>query len=79
MLSCVRLFATPQTVACQAALSVDFPGKNIGVGSHALQRIFLTQGWNSGLLHCKQVLYCLSHMGGPYDTNEPIYETEIDS
>ena len=46
--------------------------------STLLQGIFLTQGWNSGLLHCKQILYCLSHMGGPYDTNEPIYETEID-
>ena len=41
--------------------------------------IFPTQGSNLGLLHCKQILYCLSHMGGPYDTNEPIYETEIDS
>ena len=26
-----------------------------------LQRIFLTQGWNLGLLHCRQTLYCLSH------------------
>ena len=29
------------TVACQAPLSMDFPGKNTGVGSHSfLQRIF---------------------------------------
>ena len=28
------------------------PGKNTGVISHSLlQRIFLTQGWNPGLLH----------------------------
>ena len=38
------------------------PGKNTGVDSHALlQGIFLTQGSNSGLQHCRQILYCLSH------------------
>ena len=26
-----------------------------------LQGIFLTQGSNPGLLHCRQILYCLSH------------------
>ena len=29
-LSCVRLFATPWTVACQDPLSWDFPGRNTG-------------------------------------------------
>ena len=39
------------------------PGKNTGVGSHSLlQGIFLTQGLNLGLLHCRQILYCLSHL-----------------
>ena len=39
-----------------------------GVDSHSLlQGIFLTQGWNPGLLHCRQILYSLSHQGGPYD------------
>ena len=28
-----------------------------------LQRIFLTQGPNPGLLHCRQILYHLSHEG----------------
>ena len=28
-----------------------------------LQGIFLTQGSNWGLLHCRQILYCLSHQG----------------
>ena len=38
--------------------------KNTGVGSHSLlQGIFLTQGSNLGLLHCRQILYCLSHQG----------------
>ena len=42
------------------------PGKNTGVGSHALlQRIFPTQGSNPDLLHCRQILYCLSHQGSP--------------
>ena len=40
----------------------DSPGKNTGLGSHSLlQGIFLTQGSNPGLLHCRQILYCLSH------------------
>ena len=40
----------------------DFPGKNIGVGSHSLlQGIFPIQGLNLGLKHCRQILYCLSH------------------
>ena len=38
------------------------PGKNTGVGSHyLLQGVFLTQGWNLSLLHCKWTLNCLSH------------------
>ena len=42
--------------------SWDSPGKNAGVGSRSLlQAIFPTQGWNPGLLHCRQILYCLNH------------------
>ena len=44
----------------------DSPGKNTGVGCHALlQGIFPTQGLNPGLLHCRQILYCLRHQGSP--------------
>ena len=44
----------------------DFPGKNTGVGSCILlQVIFLTQGSNPGLLHCRQTLYHLSQQGSP--------------
>ena len=40
----------------------DFPGKNTRVGCHfLLQEVFLTQGSNLNLLHCRQILYCLSH------------------
>ena len=36
----------------------DSPGKNTGVGCHfLLQGIFLTQGSNPGLLHCRQMLW----------------------
>ena len=36
--------------------------KNTGVGSLSLlQQIFLTQGSNQGLLHCRQILYQLSY------------------
>ena len=48
LLSCVRLFAIPWTVACQSLLlhPWDSPGKT-GVGCHALlQGIFPTQGSN---------------------------------
>ena len=39
------------------------PGKNTGVGCHSLlQGIFLNQGLNPGLLHCRQILYHLSHL-----------------
>ena len=42
------------------------PGQNTGVGSLSLfQGIFPTQGSNSGLPHCKQILYQLSHQGSP--------------
>ena len=42
----------------------DFLGKSTGVGCHfLLQEIFLTQGSNPGLLHCRQMLYRLSHQG----------------
>ena len=65
-LSHVRLLATPWTVAYHAPPCMDFPGKSTGVGCHfLLQGIFLTQGWNWGLLHCRQTLYRLTHQGSP--------------
>ena len=42
----------------------NFPGQNTGVGILSLlQGIFPTQGLNPGLLHCRQILYQLSHKG----------------
>ena len=52
------------------------PGKNTRVGWHdLLQGIFPTQGLNSSLLcllHCRQILYPLSHLGSP----KPIYRVQ---
>jgi len=57
-LSSVWLFVNPWTVAHWAPLSMDFPGKNTEVGCQfLLQGIFLTQGWNPYLLHCRQIYY----------------------
>ena len=44
----------------------DSPGKNTGVGCHALLHgLFPTQGLTPGLPHYRQVLYCLSYQGSP--------------
>ena len=57
--SCPTLCDTPRTVACQVPLFGDSPGKNTGVGCQfLLQGIFLTQGSNPGLPHCRWILYC---------------------
>ena len=63
LFSCVQLLATLWTAAHQAPLSRNSPGKNTGVGCHVLlQGIFPTQGSNPHLLHCRQILYPLSHL-----------------
>ena len=42
------------------------PGQNTGGDSLSLlQGIFPTQGSNTGLLHCRQILYHLNHQGKP--------------
>ena len=44
---CLPTLVIPQIAACQAPLSMDFPGNNTGVACHCvLQGIFPTQGWN---------------------------------
>ena len=55
LFSRVRLTVTPLTVARQAPLSMDCPGKNTGVGCHfLLQGVFLTQESNPLLLSLLQ-------------------------
>ena len=64
--SCPAL-GTPGTVDHQAPLSwcpCLYLGKNTGVGSHFLfQRLFQIQGLNPHCLHCRWILYRLSHQG----------------
>ena len=57
------------TVAHQAPQSMGIFQARIleWAGSHSLlQGIFPTQGSNSGILHCRQILYHLSHQGSPF-------------
>ena len=50
--------AVPWTVAYQVPLSLGFSRQEYCYGSHSLlQGVFLTQGSNPGLPHCRQILY----------------------
>ena len=64
-LSCIQLFTTPWTVACQAPGSMGILQVRItGVGSLSLlQGNFPTQESNWGFLHCRQILYQQSYQG----------------
>ena len=54
----------PWTVACQALLSMGFSRQEYWSGlPFLLQKIFPTWKLNSGLLHCRQILYLLSYDG----------------
>ena len=54
----------------------DSPGKNTGVGCHALlQGIFPTQALNPGLPHYWHILYQLSHQGSPCYSLEGPFST----
>ena len=75
-MACLQIRVKSQSVSCSVVLDSlqlyrhsparllcpwNSPGKNAEVGSHSLlQGIFLTQGLNQGLLHCRQILYQLS-------------------
>ena len=49
-----------------SSVNGDSSCKNTRVGCQPLlQGIFPTQGWNPDLLHCRQILYHLSHQGSP--------------
>ena len=62
--SCLTLCNPMECGLPGSSVHEDSPGKNTGVGCHfLLQEIFPTQGSNPGLLHCRQMLYCLSHQG----------------
>ena len=59
--SCLTLHDPIDCTPPGSSIHGDSPGKNTGVGCHALlQGIFPTQGSNPGPLPCRQILYCLS-------------------
>ena len=62
-LSRVRL-CYPMDCSLPGSCPWDFLGNSTGVDCHfLLQGIFLTQGLNLGLSHCRQMLYRLIHQG----------------
>ena len=76
-LSCVQLFATPWTEACQAPLSMEFsreescggepfPERNSPGNGSLIQRISWTQWLNPSFLHCWQILYNWATSKVPY-------------
>ena len=58
--------ATPWTAACQAPLSMGFSRQEYCSGlPFPFSGDFPTRKLNSGVLHCRQVLYQLSYEGSP--------------
>ena len=63
-LICVQLFVTPWTVVPQSPLSIGFSKQEYSSGQpFPFPRDLPDQGSNSSLLHCRQILYCLSYWG----------------
>ena len=59
-------FLTPLTVACQAPLSMGFSRQEYWSGLPFPSPGDLPDsGLNGGLLHCRQIFYCLSRQGSP--------------
>ena len=59
----VQLFVTPWTAARQAPLSMGFPRQEYWSGLPFLYPGDLLHPGIECLLHCRQILYCLSHQG----------------
>ena len=67
--SCLTLCDPMDCSLAGSSVHGDSTGKKPGGGCHSLlQGIFPIQGWNPGLLHCRQILYHLSHQGSPVIT-----------
>ena len=63
--SCLIL-CNPANVARQAPLSMGIlQARMLELIAIPFSRIFPTQGSNPGLLHCRRILYQLSHQGSP--------------
>ena len=64
----------PMDLATRLFCPRNSPGQNTGVDSRfLLQGIFLTKGSNPSLLHCRWILYHLSHQESPDKQNRGIF------
>ena len=61
-------FVTLWTVACQAPLSVEFSRQE-----YRSRLPFPIQGSNLGLLHCREILYCLIHQWIQFSIKEELF------
>ena len=66
--SCVWIFETPWTAIHHTPQSVEFSKQDTEVGSHS-QGDLPDSGLSSGLLHCRWILYHLSHQRSPVKSN----------
>ena len=65
-ISCVHLFVTPWATACQFPLSMELYREEYWSGLPFPSPGHLPNpGIKSGLLHCRQILYCLSYQRSP--------------
>ena len=64
--SCLSLCDPMDSSPPGSSVHGDSPGKNTRVDCHALlQGIFLMQGWNPDLPHCRRILYHLIYQRSP--------------
>ena len=78
LVSCVWLCDPMDCSPPGSSVHGDSPDKNTGVGCHAiLQGIFLTQGSNPGLPHCRRILYPLSHRGSLVIEGFPSFDIQF--
>ena len=74
--SCLTLCCPMDCSQPGSSVHGDFPGKNTGMGCHALlQGIFPTQGSNPGLPQCRQILYSLSHLNSMVYKHNIVFHT----
>ena len=64
---------TPWTIACQAPMSMlILQARILERVAIPFSRVSSQPGSNLGLLHCRQILYCLSHKGSPNEDSGEI-------
>ena len=62
----------------RSPLSMEFSKQEYWSGRHALhQAIFLTQGSNPVLPHCRQIIYHLTHQGSPFRSPQSTKQSSL--